>query len=111
MIENIGFEIEVVPGVYIPAEYQQLRSEKLKKSKFDLDDELTKPYFKLENVIDGVFKVAEKLFGLSFKEVFTIDKYHEEVKTYEVYDDAGNFISLFYADFHPRPGKRYRICP
>lgn len=81
-------------------------SEKLKQKLFNLDDEKLKPYFKLENVIDGVFKVAEKLFGLSFKEVFTIDKYHEEVKTYEVYDDAGNFISLFYADFHPRPGKR-----
>ena len=81
-------------------------SEKLKQKLFNLDDEKLKPYFKLENVIDGVFKVAEKLFGLSFKEVFTIDKYHEEVKTYEVYDDAGNFISLFYTDFHPRPGKR-----
>lgn len=81
-------------------------SEKLKQKLFNLDDEKLKPYFKLENVIDGVFKVAEKLFGLSFKEVSTIDKYHEEVKTYEVYDDAGNFISLFYADFHPRPGKR-----
>jgi peptidyl-dipeptidase Dcp len=81
-------------------------SEKLKQKLFNLDDEKLKPYFKLENVIDGVFKVAEKLFGLSFKEVFTIDKYHEEVKTYEVYNDAGNFISLFYADFHPRPGKR-----
>ncbi|WP_127023821.1 M3 family metallopeptidase [Flagellimonas beolgyonensis] len=81
-------------------------SEKLKQKLFNLDDEKLKPYFKLENVIDGVFKVAEKLFGLSFKEVSSIDKYHEEVKTYEVYDDAGNFISLFYADFHPRPGKR-----
>lgn len=81
-------------------------SEKLKQKLFNLDDEKLKPYFKLENVIDGVFKVAEKLFGLSFKEVSSIDKYHDEVKTYEVYDDTGNFISLFYADFHPRPGKR-----
>ncbi|MEX0313048.1 MAG: M3 family metallopeptidase [Allomuricauda sp.] len=81
-------------------------SEKLKQKLFDLDDEKLKPYFKLENVIDGVFKVAEKLFGLTFKEVFDIEKYHEEVKTYEVYDESGNFVSLFYADFHPRPGKR-----
>ncbi|MEZ4811557.1 MAG: M3 family metallopeptidase [Allomuricauda sp.] len=81
-------------------------SEKLKQKLFNLDDEKLKPYFKLENVIGGVFKVAEKLFGLSFKEVFDVDKYHEEVKTFEVYDDAGNFVSLFYADFHPRPGKR-----
>ncbi|MDC6385961.1 M3 family peptidase [Flagellimonas taeanensis] len=81
-------------------------SEKLKQKLFNLDDEKLKPYFKLENVINGVFKVAEKLFGLTFKEVQTIEKYHPEVKTYEVYDDANNFISLFYADFHPRPGKR-----
>ncbi|THV59988.1 M3 family peptidase [Flagellimonas alvinocaridis] len=81
-------------------------SEKLKQKLFNLDDEKLKPYFKLENVISGVFQVAEKLFGLTFKEVFNVDKYHDEVKTYEVYDDSGNFVSLFYADFHPRPGKR-----
>ena len=81
-------------------------SEKLKQKLFNLDDEKLKPYFKLENVISGVFQVAEKLFGLTFKEVFNVDKYHDEVKTYEVYEDSGNFVSLFYADFHPRPGKR-----
>ncbi|RRQ50751.1 M3 family peptidase [Maribacter algicola] len=81
-------------------------SEKLKQKLFDLDDEKLKPYFKLENVIDGVFKVAEKLFDLNFEEVFDIDKYHDDVKTYNVYDGDGNFVSLFYADFHPRPGKR-----
>ena len=80
-------------------------SEKLKQKLFNLDDEKLKPYFKLENVINGVFKVAENLFGLTFKEVDHVDKYHQEVKTFEVYEN-GNFISLFYADFHPRPGKR-----
>jgi peptidyl-dipeptidase Dcp len=80
-------------------------SEKLKQKLFNLDDETLKPYFKLENVINGVFKVAEKLFGLTFKEVDNVDKYHPEVKTFEVYEND-NFISLFYADFHPRPGKR-----
>lgn len=80
-------------------------SEKLKQKLFNLDDEKLKPYFKLENVISGVFKVAEKLFGLTFKEIDHVDKYHEEVKTFEVYEND-NFISLFYADFHPRPGKR-----
>jgi len=80
-------------------------SEKLKQKLFNLDDEKLKPYFKLENVISGVFKVAEKLFGLTFKEVEHVDKYHKEVKTFEVYEND-NFISLFYADFHPRPGKR-----
>ena len=81
-------------------------SEKLKQKLFNLDDEKLKPYFKLENVIDGVFQVAEKLFDLHFEEVFDIDTYHEEVKTYRVYDADKNFISLFYADFHPRAGKR-----
>ncbi|PCJ94610.1 MAG: peptidase M3 [Flavobacteriaceae bacterium] len=81
-------------------------SEKLKQKLFSLDDEMLKPYFKLENVIAGVFKVAEKLFGLSFKEVYNVDTYHEEVKTYEVSNDKGEFVSLFYADFHPRAGKR-----
>ncbi len=81
-------------------------SEKLKQKLFDLDDEQLKPYFKLENVIDGVFQVAEKLFDLHFEEVADIDTYHKEVKTYRVFDADKNFISLFYADFHPRAGKR-----
>ncbi len=81
-------------------------SEKLKQKRYDLDDELLKPYFKLEYVIEGVFTVAEKLFGLQFEEVFDIDKYHEEVKTFKVYNQEKEFVSLFYADFHPRAGKR-----
>ncbi|TXK75353.1 M3 family metallopeptidase [Mesonia sp. HuA40] len=81
-------------------------AEKLKQQRFQLDDEKLKPYFKLDNVIQGVFTVAKKLYDLHFKEVFNIDKYHEEVKTYEVYDGDHNFMALFYADFHPREGKR-----
>ncbi|MEP5548121.1 M3 family metallopeptidase, partial [Maribacter dokdonensis] len=81
-------------------------SEKLKQELFNLDDEKLKPYFKLENVINGVFKVAENLFDLQFEEVSDIEKYHDEVNTYKVYDSTKSFISLFYADFHPRAGKR-----
>src|SRR6056297_775210 len=81
-------------------------SEKLKQKLFNLDDEKLKPYFKLENVIEGVFTVAQKLYGLSFKEVFDVDKYHEDVKTYQVLDENNKEMALFYADFHPRPGKR-----
>lgn len=81
-------------------------SEKLKQKLFDLDDEKLKPYFKLENVIAGVFKVAEKLFGLQFEEVFDIDTYHNDVKTYRIYNENKALVSLFYADFHPRAGKR-----
>ncbi|WP_225037017.1 M3 family metallopeptidase [Winogradskyella sp. SM1960] len=81
-------------------------SEKLKQKLFDLDDEQLKPYFKLENVINGAFTVANKLFGLEFEEIDTIDKYHEEVLTYKVTDADGEFVSIFYADFFPRAGKR-----
>jgi len=81
-------------------------SEKLKKKLFDLDDEQLKPYFKLENVIDGVFTIANKLYDLKFEEVTNIDKYHEEVKTYQVTDADNKLVAIFYADFHPRAGKR-----
>lgn len=81
-------------------------SEKLKQKLFNLDDEVLKPYFKLENVLNGAFTVAEKLFGITFKEVFDIEKYHPDVQTFEVVDDQENFVALFYADFFPRKGKR-----
>jgi Zn-dependent oligopeptidase len=81
-------------------------SEKLKQQLFNLDDEKLKPYFQLEKVLEGAFAIANKLFGLTFTEVFDIDKYHEEVMTYEVSDEFGVLVSVFYADFFPRKGKR-----
>lgn len=81
-------------------------SEKLKQQLFNLDDEKLKPYFQLEKVLDGAFTVAKKLYGLTFTEVFDIDKYHEEVTTYEVRDAKNDLVSIFYADFFPRKGKR-----
>jgi Zn-dependent oligopeptidase len=81
-------------------------SEKLKQKLFNLDDEKLKPYFQLEKVLDGAFTIANKLFGLTFTEVFDIDKYHEEVTIYEVKDEFGELVSIFYADFFPRKGKR-----
>ena len=81
-------------------------SEKLKNKLFNLDDEKLKPYFKLENVIHGAFSVAKKLFGLSFVEVKNIETYHKDVKTYEVKDKENELVAIFYADFHPREGKR-----
>lgn len=81
-------------------------AEKLKQKKFQLDDEQLKPYFKLKNVLQGAFEIAGKLFGLHFNEVQTIDKYHKDVQTFEVKDNEGNFIAVFYADFFPRKGKR-----
>jgi peptidyl-dipeptidase Dcp len=76
-------------------------SEKLKQKLFSLDDEILKPYFKLENVLNGAFTVAEKLFGITFKEVFD-----EDVKTFEVLDFEGKLVAIFYSDFFPRKGKR-----
>jgi Zn-dependent oligopeptidase len=81
-------------------------SEKLKQKLFNLDDEKLKPYFQLENVLNGAFTIANKLFGLTFTEIFDIDKYHEEVTTYEVKDEFGELVAIFYADFFPRKGKR-----
>ncbi|MFT6604669.1 MAG: peptidyl-dipeptidase Dcp, partial [Bacteriovoracaceae bacterium] len=81
-------------------------AEKLKKKKFDINDELLKPYFKLENVVDGVFTVANKLYGLSFKESKDIPTYHEDVRAFEVFNEKNEFQSVFYADFFPRGGKR-----
>ena len=81
-------------------------SEKLKQKLFNFDDEILKPYFKLENVLNGAFTIAEKLFEITFKEVFDIDKYHEDVQTFEVLDFEGQLVAIFYADFFPRKGKR-----
>jgi Zn-dependent oligopeptidase len=81
-------------------------SEKLKQQLFNLDDEKLKPYFQLEKVLAGAFTIAQKLYGLTFTEIFDIDKYHDEVTTYEVKDENGNLVSIFYADFFPRKGKR-----
>lgn len=81
-------------------------SELLKKEKYALDDELLRPYFKLEHVINGVFQTAERLYGLKFIPNSSIPVYHPEVTAYEVLDQQGKFISVFYADFFPRSGKR-----
>ena len=81
-------------------------SEKLKKALFALDDEQLKPYFKLENVVKGVFDIAGRLYDLKFEAVSDVDTYHDDVKTYKVSNSTGDFVALFYADFFPRKGKR-----
>jgi peptidyl-dipeptidase Dcp len=81
-------------------------SEKLKQQLFSLDDEILKPYFQLEKVLDGAFTIAQKLYGITFEEIFEIDKYHQDVKTYEVKDEDDQLVAVFYADFFPRKGKR-----
>lgn len=81
-------------------------SEKLKKEKYSIDDEITRPYFKLENVYVAVFDLANKLFGLTFKENKQIPVYHPDVVANEVYDETGKLIAILYMDFFPRDGKR-----
>ena len=81
-------------------------SEKLKKEKFAIDDEALRPYFKLENVINGVFETAKKLYGLTFEQRTDIPLYHKDVTTYEVKNTKGEFVAVFYADYFPRAGKR-----
>ena len=81
-------------------------AEKLQMQKFAINDEILKPYFKLENVIDGAFLTANKLFGITFKPRTDIQKYHTDVQTFEVFDSKGDFLAVFYADFFPRASKR-----
>ncbi len=78
----------------------------LKKQELNLDEEKLQEYFSLETVLEGVFKIANKLYGLQFKENKQIDTYHPEVRSFEVWDEQGQFKAIFYADFFPRPGKR-----
>lgn len=81
-------------------------SKKLKDAKYSISDDVLRPYFKLENVIEGVFGLANRLYGLTFVENKDIPVYHPEVKAFEVFDAEGQFLAIYYADFHPRDGKR-----
>lgn len=77
----------------------------LKLRKYDLDAEMLRPYLELSRVIDGVFGLATRLYGITFRPAPDIPVYHPDVKAYEVYDADGRFLAVFYADFYPRQGK------
>ena len=81
-------------------------SEKLKQKLFAIDDELLRPYFQLDKVLDGVFTISNKLFGLSFQKRTDVDTYHPDVTVWQVTNANGKEMGLLYTDFHPRPGKR-----
>ncbi len=81
-------------------------SHKLQMKKYNIDQEMLRPYFELSKVIDGVFGLANRLYGITFKENSDIPVYHPDVKAYEVFDKDGSFLAVFYADFHPRKGKQ-----
>ena len=99
-IANEGKNIDIMPWDW------SFYSEKLKDSKFQINDEMLRPYFELGNVTKGVFGLATDLFGVTFKENKKIQVYHPEVKAYEVFDKNGKFLAVLYTDFHPRAGKR-----
>ena len=81
-------------------------SHKLQLKKFNIDSEMLRPYFELSRVIQGVFGLATRLYGITFKENAALPVYHPDVKAYEVFDKDGSFLAVFYADFHPRKGKQ-----
>ena len=97
-IEGNGFKLE-------PWDFS-FYSHKLQLQKYNLDAEMLRPYFELSKVIDGVFGLANRLYGITFKENKEIPVYHPDVKAYEVFDEDGSFLAVFYADFHPRKGKQ-----
>lgn len=97
-VEGESFELEPWDFSYY--------SHKLQMQKYDLDAEMLRPYFQLDKVIDGVFGLATKLYGITFKENKDIPVYHPDVKAYEVFDEDGSYLAVFYADFHPRKGKQ-----
>ena len=96
--EGAAFKMEPWDLAY----YSQL----LKKKKYDLDPEMLRPYLELGNVIKGVFGLATRLYGITFKENKDIPVYHSDVMPYEVYDKDGSYLAVLYVDFHPRKGKR-----
>ena len=81
-------------------------SHKLQLQRYNLDAEMLRPYFELSKVIDGVFGLANRLYGITFRENKDIPVYHPDVKAYEVFDRDGSYLAVFYADFHPRKGKQ-----
>lgn len=98
-------EANGIEGEFMPWDFAYY-SEKYKSEKFAVNDELIKPYLKLDNVIDGVLLLAHKLYGINFTQVDNLDTFDPDMVTYEVTDQAGKFLSVLYLDFFPRASKR-----
>lgn len=98
--ESEGEDFELMPWDF------SYYSEKLRKRKFNFDEENLRPYFELDRVKAGVFGLATRLYGITFKENKDIPVYHPDVQAYEVYDRDGSYLAVLYTDFHPRTGKR-----
>jgi peptidyl-dipeptidase Dcp len=104
-VKNLAKELEGEDFELMPWDWAYY-SEKLKEKKFNLNEEELRPYFELKNVIQGVFGLATRLYGITFQENPDIPVYHPDVKAYEVHDKDGSFLAVLYTDFHPRASKR-----
>ena len=104
-IENLAHKLEGDDFEVMPWDFGYY-SHKLQMEKYNLDAEMLRPYFELSNVIKGVFGLATRLYGITFKPNDNIPVYHPDVKAYEVFDKDGSFLAVLYADFHPRKGKQ-----
>ena len=104
-VKNLAKELEGEDFELMPWDWAYY-SEKLKEKKFNLNEEELRPYFELKNVIQGVFGLATRLYGITFEENPDIPVYHPDVKAYEVHDKDGSFLAVLYTDFHPRASKR-----
>ena len=104
-VQALAQELEGEDFTLLPWDWAYY-SEKLKQKKFNWDEEALRPYFELNRVIDGVFGLATRLYGITFQENKDIPVYHADVKAYEVFDQDGSFLAVLYTDFHPRASKR-----
>ena len=104
-VQKYASEIEKTAFTVMPWDWSYY-SEKLKDLRFNVNDEMTRPYFELEQVRKGVFNLATQLYGITFKPNKDIPVYHPEVKAYEVFDIDGKFLAILFTDFHPREGKQ-----
>ena len=104
-IQELAREEQGADFVVMPWDWSYY-SNKLKDKKFNINEEMLRPYFELEQVKKGVFGLAEKLYGITFRKNTEIPVYHKEVEAFEVFDKDGKFLAVLYTDFHPRPGKR-----
>lgn len=104
-VEKLACETEGENFILMPWDFSYY-AEKLKDRKYSLNDEELRPYFELGKVKQGVFGLATRLYGITFKENKEIPVYHPDVQAYEVYDKDGSYLAVLYADFHPRAGKR-----
>lgn len=104
-VEKLARETEGENFILMPWDFSYY-AEKLKDRKYSLNDEELRPYFELGKVKQGVFGLATRLYGITFKENKEIPVYHPDVQAYEVYDKDGSYLAVLYADFHPRAGKR-----